>query len=520
MPLYAPARRTVPGLLALRARTHGAKTFLTFLDAEFRARSWTYAEVQARVDALARSLLDAGLRPGERAVVHLGNSPEFVFAFLALQRIGAVCVATNLKSAPDEMRYYVDHSESVAILTEGEHLPLLEEILPDLPRVRFRWVGRGAKVPAGWRSLDAAIASGGVLGDVPHPDNAETAAILYTSGTTSRPKGVEIAHANYVWAGELMARNTALTERDTHAIACPFFHINAQTYSLIPAIAAGADVVLMERFSKSRYWGAVREHRATVASLVTSMIRMFLAEPERDGERDHALRLVGCAAATPAFEERFGVRTLGWFGMTETISTPIVTSLYDPGRARAVGFPSPGYAVKLLNEAGRECEADELGECWVQGVPGVSLMKGYLKDPEATAATIRDGWLRTGDNLRRDSDGYLYYVNRAKDMIKRGGENVAAGEVERVLMSHPGVYEAAVIAVPDPILDEAIKAFVIPRPGAAPTAEDVIAHCRARLASFKVPSEVEFREELPRSTLDKVAKKVLVAEERARRGKA
>ncbi|MBZ0252097.1 MAG: AMP-binding protein, partial [Candidatus Methylomirabilis sp.] len=357
-----------------------------------------------------------------------------------------------------------------------------------------------------------------VLGPLPPRDGAETAAVLYTSGTTSRPKGVEITHANYVWAAELMARNTALTERDRHAIACPFFHINAQTYSLLPALLAGADVLLMERFSKSRWWDAVRTHGATVASLVTSMIRMFMAAGPAAREGEHSLRLVGCGAVTPAFEERFGVRTIGWFGMTETITTPIVTSLNDPGRGGAIGFPSPGYALRLLDDEGRECEAGELGELWVQGAPGVSLMKGYLKDPEATARTVQDGWLRTGDNLRRDEDGYLFYVNRAKDMIKRGGENVAAGEVERVLMSHPKVYEAAVIAVPDPILDEAVKAFVIPRDEAEPPSpEELIAHCRERLAAFKIPSEVELRAELPRSTLDKVAKKVLIAEERARR---
>ncbi len=513
------ARRTLPDLLATRAASRPSKTFLTFVDREMKTRAkYTYAEVDAHASRVAAYLQKTGIKKGETVVLHMPNVPEFLFAWLGIAKAGAIMVATNLKSAPDEMEYFLTHSEAKCLISHAEHLEAVEPILEKCPAIREVIL---AGENTGKRTPFSKLLEGDPADfKAPAIDPLDTCAILYTSGTTSRPKGVMITHGNYVWASEVMCRTTALREEDRHIVCAPFFHINAQTYSTLPALAAGADMVLMERFSKRRYWDVCAEHKPTVASLVTSMIRMLLSEPFHPQEKSHNLRLVGCGAKTPDFEKRYGVKTIGWFGMTETLTVPLATSLQDAGKAGAIGFVNPGYRARVLREDGSPCGPGEVGALEIWGVPGVSLMKGYLKNEEATRETISpDGWLKTGDNVSVDERGYVTYVNRGKDMLKVGGENVAASEIERVVQSHPAVYEAAAIAIPDAMLGEVPKVFALFREGKTATPEEIIAWCKERLASFKVPRAVEFRQELPRSTLDKVAKKVLLAEEAEKRQK-
>ncbi|MEW6777474.1 MAG: AMP-binding protein, partial [Bdellovibrionota bacterium] len=354
--------------------------------------------------------------------------------------------------------------------------------------------------------------------DKPKLNPLDTCAVLYTSGTTSRPKGVMITQGNYVWSAEIMSRTQGLRETDRHLVCLPYFHINAQTYSTLPSLAVGADIVLMERFSKTRFWNIVQEHKPTVWSYVPALTKMLVMEPPGPHEKNHSFRLWGGGAVATALEQKFNVRTIGWFGMTETITTPVVTSPIDPGKNRAVGFVNPGYRIRIVGEDGKPCGPNETGELEILGVPGISLMKGYLKNPEATAEALSpEGWFKTGDNVTIDEEGYVFYVNRKKDMLKVGGENVASSEIERVLMMHPAVYEAAVIGIPDNVLQEVPKAFIILNPGKSASEQEIIDYCKGKLATFKVPRAVEFRKEFPRATLEKVAKKQLAEEESEKR---
>ena len=357
----------------------------------------------------------------------------------------------------------------------------------------------------------------------PAPSPTDEAAILYTSGTTARPKGVLVTHANYLCAGETVARAVRLTPEDRQLCVLPLFHGNAQYYSTMSALVAGASVALMARFSASRFFDQAIAHRCTVSSLFAAPIRMLLAQPRRPEHAGNDLRTVIFAqSVTPAqlveWEERFRAPLMQLWGMTETMGPPIINPLDGERRNMSMGLPAPGYSSRLVDESGLPVARGEIGQIVVQGEPGLSLMKGYYKHPDATAETLRDGWLWSGDNARQDDDGYYHFVDRAKDMIKRAGENVAASEVEAVIREHPGVFDCAVIGVPDEMRDEAILAVVVPRGGeegrpAAPlTEEEVIGWCRARLADFRVPQFVRFREELPRTSVGKIRKHVLRAE--------
>jgi crotonobetaine/carnitine-CoA ligase len=281
-------------------------------------------------------------------------------------------------------------------------------------------------------------------------------------------------------------------------------------------LLCGGSVALMERFSAGRFVDQAIRHEATLAALFAAPIRMLLAQPRTEREAATRLRAVSYAQnITPAqwaeWHERFAARLMQIWGMTETMSLPLMHPLDLPPKPLAMGMPVLGYEVKVVDDGGKDVAPGTIGELVVAGVPGVSLMKGYFKNERATADTVRDGWLHTGDQAYMDEEGWFFFVDRKKDMIKRAGENVSASEVEETLKQHPAVFDAAVVGVPDPIRDQAIKAYVIVKEGAAPDgtvamADELIAWCRARLSPFKVPETIELRDSFPRTSVGKIQK--------------
>jgi len=333
----------------------------------------------------------------------------------------------------------------------------------------------------------------------------------YTSGTTSKPKGVLLTHANYLFGGEVMSKAMRVSPADRHLIVLPLFHAGAQLHAFLPMLLAGGSVALMERFSATRFVEQAIRHEATLAALFAAPIRMLLAQPPSPREGQTRLRAVSYAQnVTPQqFEEwhqRFGASLMQIWGMTETMSLPLMQPLDLPRKPLSMGMPVLGYECKIVDPDGKEVPPGTVGELVVAGVPGVSLMKGYFKNEQATAETLRDGWLWSGDQAYMDDDGRFFFVDRKKDMIKRAGENVSASEVEEILKQHAAVFDAAVVAIPDPVRDQAIKAFVIVKDGGATTAAELIAWCRERLSPFKVPEIVEFRDVFPRTSVGKIQK--------------
>jgi crotonobetaine/carnitine-CoA ligase len=297
-------------------------------------------------------------------------------------------------------------------------------------------------------------------------------------------------------------------------LVLPLFHVNAQFMSVMPVLTAGATLIMAERFSASHYMEQVRCHRATTASLVATTLTMILNQPESEFDACNNLRLIIYAIGLPkeklrAFQERFNVPLCELWGMSETLGATTINPLDGEMRLNCIGMARKENQIKIVDDDGKDVPPNTVGEMVVQGVPGRTLMKGYYNDPAATEATIRDGWLFTGDNAYMDDQGYFYFVDRKKDMIKRAGENVAACEVEYVISLHPAVEEVAVVGVPDAVREEAVLAFVILQPGERCSEQDVIDWCRGKLADFKVPGSVRFVADFPRTSLGKVQKNIL-----------
>jgi crotonobetaine/carnitine-CoA ligase len=332
--------------------------------------------------------------------------------------------------------------------------------------------------------------------------------VQYTSGTTSRPKGVLWTHANALWGARINALHQDLRAEDIHLCYLPLFHTNAQAYSVLATLWAGGTCVVQPRWSTSRFWDVSLKHRCTWTSMVWFCLR---ALEKAEAPDRHFYRLWGNAMCSPPSDERFGVKTIGWWGMTETMSHGIVGDVHLPNRSLTIGKPAPEYGIAILRDDGSPVEPGETGHLRVLGVPGLSLFKEYLNNPQATADSFDEqGWFITGDRVTLHDDGFITFADRDKDMLKVGGENVAASEIERVIVELPAAREVAVVAKRHEMLDEVPVAFVLVEGGVdkAPPdlAEQIIAACRDKLADFKVPREVHLVDELPRSTLEKIAK--------------
>ena len=339
-------------------------------------------------------------------------------------------------------------------------------------------------------------------------------AIMYTSGTTSKPKGVMVTHANYIKAGSTVADAVNLTGKDRHFVVLPLFHGNAQYYSVMSAMQRGASVVLMDRFSASRYFDRCRYHQCTVASLFAAPMRMILAQPEHAADLENDLRAVIFAQNLSdkqllEWERRFAAPLGQLWGMTETMGPPLMNPWNGQRRNQTIGQPAGGYNVRLVDAFGKTVVEGQQGEIIVEGIPGETIMLGYFKNTKATEEIIRDGWLFTGDNAIIDEEGYFVFVDRIKDMIKRSGENISAGEVESVIQQHPAVFESAVIGLPDEIKDEKIIAVVVLKEPGIVSAKELIAFCAERLASFRVPEEIIFEEALPKTSVGKIQKHLI-----------
>jgi carnitine-CoA ligase len=472
--------RTLRQLLEYRAATTPDKPFVIYDDLEGGITQLSYAEFDAHVNRTANVLRTLGLNKGDKINLHLPNCLEFLYLWFGAAKIGAVIMPTNILSVPAELEYLISHSESRFIFTQASHLAAVTEVRQQCPMVEQVIIcGATASFPdtLDFASLLTKQPVGLPPADVTPLDDVS---ILYTSGTTSRPKGVLITNANYIYAGETVAKAIRLTPDDRHCIVLPLFHANAQYYSTMSVLVTGASIALMARFSASNYFDSCITHHCTVGSLFAAPIRLILAQKRRPELRSNKLRIVltaqnVTAAQLDEWAERFGAPLLQLYGMTETMGPPLMNPIDYERNNLSIGLPTLGYEVILVDDEGEPVSQGETGQILVFGRPGWSIMKGYFKNPEATAQTIREGWLWTGDNAYQDDAGYFHFVDRAKDMIKRAGENVAASEVEAVILQHPKVFDCAVIGVPDALRDEAIKAFVVLHKHEQATAEEIIA---------------------------------------------
>jgi crotonobetaine/carnitine-CoA ligase len=502
----------VPWLLQLQARTRRDHPFLIWAPFDAPARSWAYGEFHERVGALAAGLAGRGVGPGEYLLIHLDNCVEAMLAWFACAELGAIAVTTNTRSAPAEMEYFAGHCAAVAAITQPAYAEMISAHCRGL-----RWMavighdagaapapGHGAPRGERFEELFADSADRPRRG----ADASAPCSVQYTSGTTSRPKAVLWTHANALWGAKVNAAHQDLHQDDVYQAYLPLFHTNALAYSMLASLWVGASCVIQPRFSASRFWNVAAAHRCSWTSTIPFCMKALL---EHEIPKRHSFRLWGTAVCEPPAFAAFGVKIIGWWGMTETITHGIVGEVDQPNLPMSIGRAATEYSIRVTDDDGAPTPVGGTGNLSIKGIPGLSLFKEYLHNEKATRESFDEhGYFITGDRITLLDHGFLKFGDRAKDMLKVGGENVAASEIEQVISVVPGVREAAVVAKKHPMLEEVPVVFIIPHAGverASPDLHDTImAACRSALADFKVPREIRFVDEMPRSTLEKVAK--------------
>jgi crotonobetaine/carnitine-CoA ligase len=488
---------------------------------EISGEKHTYRSFHTAVLKTAALFRDMGVGHGDRVCLFLPNCIEYLYCWFGLSVLGAISVPINTAYKRDETAYILNNAEAVGLVT-GPELADVAAAAADLaPGIRHRLVcGTQGVPPPGWSSFgDALDASNAAAPFVTLPEvrPQDVSMLVYTSGTTGNPKGVQVTHQMYVAAGQGFAYWTKAIPDDRFFTCLPYYHANVQYYSTMGALAAGATLVVVDRFSASRFWDQVREARATVVNFIGMMMPVLAKQPESPQDQDNTVRLFyGSPSFAPEFltefQERFGTGIIVGFGMTETCYGTIET-IGEGRRAGSSGrprqHPDPGFSnqVRIADpETGEHIGPGVIGEITIKNP---AITPGYWRNEEQDRQTLREGWLYTGDLGWVDDDGFLYFVDRKKDIIRRRGENISSQEVEDVIKRHPDVLDCAVLAVPSELGEDEVKAYVTPRLGATVKPEDVIYWCAEHLAYFKVPRYLEIRDELPRTPSLRVRKDVL-----------
>lgn len=501
--------RSLPMVLDEQAAQYADRTFLVHEDLEGTVTRLSFAELRAQSHAYAAALQGAGLGKGDRAFMFLRNTADFVPLWFGIMAAGGVAAPGNVYLTATEVEYLVSHVDPAVIVTERKFLTLLAEVMERSgSRATLISADGGEGAVALADRCDSAPAF-----NPPAIESDDLAQILFTSGTSSHPKGVMQTHANLVWCGIAGVANTALTPQDRSFNNKPLFHANCQE-TVLACLTGGATAIIGERYSASRYIGQLIAHEATICSLSGMLCRTLINQPPSDQDRAHKIRFAGYGiniseAEIAAFIERFGIRLRNGYGASEAMLYVTVESVSSPSTYPSIGRPALEREVFIVDEENRILPQGEIGEIVVRGTPGRNLMLGYYRDEEATRAVFEGGWLHTKDLGWFDETGNLHFADRRGDMIKRAGENISAREVEDALLQHEAIRDAAVIGVPDPVRDEAVKAFVVRRDGQQVSAGDLSDFCAGRLAYFKLPEFIVFVDELPRNASGKIQKRAL-----------
>jgi acyl-CoA synthetase (AMP-forming)/AMP-acid ligase II len=472
----------------------------------------TYGEMARRAAALAGGLHERGVGAGDVVGLLSYNCTEFLETIFAANYLGAIAMPINWRLAAPEVRYILEHSEARALVCDESVVELGNEATKGMEAALVRGCV-SPHAPEGWTPLADLRTSDGIAPRVRAADD-DVHRLMYTSGTTGRPKGVMLTHANLAWKNLAHIVEFGFTSADLGLACGPLYHVGALDLTTTSLVAVGATTIIHRAFEAADVVDEIERSRVTTVWLAPAMVNAIMALPDVE-ERDlSSVRLVingGEKMPIPLVERLQRTFPSAWFadayGLTETVSgdtfldrDSIVTKLGSVGR------PCLYLELDLWDEHGRSVPAGERGEVVLRGP---KVFKGYWRDAEATAAAFAGGWFHTGDIGVTDGDGYLYIVDRLKDMIVSGGENIAGSEVERVLYEHDAVLEVAVVGRPDARWGEVPVAFVALRPNAATTADELIEHCRGQLARFKVPKEITFVDALPRNPSGKVLKREL-----------
>ncbi|WP_203364159.1 fatty acid--CoA ligase family protein [Bacillus sp. REN10] len=501
------------------ALSKSAKAFKGKIAYHFLDQTATYEELNIAVNQFASGLNELGIQKGDHIALLLGNSPHFIISLYGALRAGVTVIPINPLYAPDEISYIVNNGDVKAVVLPDLLLPLAEKMNQYSPLVEqyivcetkaermqeIDFTSNRMKAFSDLLSLGKRDYQGPELVD------DDVAVILYTSGTTGKPKGAMLTHNNLYSNARDISGYLQVSQEDCFMTVLPMFHVFCLSVALNAPLISGATILIFPQFSPKEVFALAKQHKATVFAGVPTMYNFLYQYPDGDAKSFANIRLcISGGSSMPVallenFEKKFHVIVSEGYGLSEASPVTCFNPLDRPRKAGSIGCSIINVENKVVNELGEELPPGEVGELVVRGP---NVMKGYYKEPEETAAALKDGWLHTGDLARMDEEGYFYIVDRMKELIIVGGYNVYPREVEEVLYSHPSIVEAAVVGVPDPDYGESVLAFVVSKDSRLNEAA-VIDYCHHHLAKYKLPRKVEFLNELPKNTTGKILRRAL-----------
>lgn len=500
----------------------------TYLIDAVTGETFSYTESNRQMNRVAHSLLQTGLEQGDRVGFFMGNSPRCIFTILGIFKAGMTAVPINYNFRENEIHHLI-HTAGISTIVvdpRPEYLDILTKVSSASERLKTIVIyGRGdmsARLDARLLHMEDLLESASEKDPDVHVGGEDPCVIFFTSGTTGMPKGAPITHKIFLLAAQSVL---VIPWTDKHArnyTALPLFHANAQLYSMMAMRCMGASLVLSDRFSPKKFFQEINRHQATYFNSIGGMMQILDAAFESKTVPDHTAQYV-FVGGTPLelwrrFEEKFRVTIFEGYSQSE--SPVLFLNAHPSAEKRKVGsfgvpvFSDLGRQTKIVKEDGRE--APEGKEATGELIQIGFNMKGYWGEEEKSKEAFTDGWLHSGDVVRRDEDGCHYFVDRLKFMIRKGGENISAFEIEDVMNSYPGVSESCVVPVPDPLREEEIKAFIMPVAGAEIDLKDLIGHCREKLADFKVPRFIEMVDAFPKTATERIQKMALKEREKRR----
>lgn len=498
----------------LEDRVHQAPKKI-FLFSESDSRQFSYAEFNDAVNRVASTLQSLEISKGDVVSLLLPNGAEYIIAYFACWKLGAIAGPVNSLLKAQEMSFVLSNSEAKALLVSSEYVNVVEEIRGDLTRLQAV-INFDTELSA-TRSIADTDSAGAFTGKEIEED--DEAIIIYTSGTTGRPKGCLLTHGNLIANARQISEWLRFTPDDRLLTIMPLFHMNAVSVTTMSALYAGGSTVVSPKFSASRFWQIISDYQITSFGSVATMLSMLLStypDGVPEGLKTDQLRFAMCGSApVPAevlkrFEETFNCLVVEGYGLSESTCRSTFNPPDERRRPGSCGLPI-GNEMRVVDDEDREVGDGVLGEIVLRGD---NILKGYFKNPSATATAFRNGWFHTGDIGYRDKDGFYYIVDRKSDMIIRGGENIYPREIDEVLYQHPSVAAAAVIGVPDELYGEEVAAFIVLKDDAQTSEEEILEFCRKQLANYKCPKTIRFVREIPKGPTGKLLKRELTAQVR------
>ncbi len=497
----------LPDSLLESAMKNREKTAYYFLDVPT-----TYEELNMSVNKFASGLARTGIGKGDHVALLLGNSPHFIISLYGIMRIGATAIPINPTYTPSEIAYILKNGDVKAVIGLDQMIPYLEKIKTSAPKIKhFIICETGSELNTEMETFSEVLHSGDADFTSGPINSEDTAVILYTSGTTGRPKGAMLTHENLYSNARDIRDYLKMNSKDTVITTLPMFHVFSLTVALNAPLISGSTMIIVPKFSPKEVFRVAQKYDATIFAGVPTMYNFLYQYPESNPAAFCSMRLcISGGASMPVallnnFEEKFNVVISEGYGLSEASPVTCFNPLDRPRKPGSIGTSILNVENRVVDGLGNELPSGEVGELVVRGP---NVMKGYYNMPEETSEAIRDGWLYTGDLAKMDEEGYFYIVDRKKDLVIVGGYNVYPREVEEVLYGHPDIMEAAVIGAPDADQGEVVKAFIVPRDEKVDK-EELHQFLSERLAPYKLPKSIEFLQELPKNSTGKIMKREL-----------